>query len=124
MATLPQSHHWYDLTTHRRWEDFASFAVAILVLLAPMFIVEAYDPNIYIVTGAIAAVIGALALLETVSLYRWEEVLEFVAGICLIAAPFVLGYAGPLAIWHMVAGALVCALALLELWQDSHVQAK
>jgi hypothetical protein len=122
MATVHPSHHWYDLSIHRRWEDFASLAIAVLVLLAPMFIAETYDANVHIVTGAIAAFIGAIAMLETVSIARWEEVLELIAGICLFAAPFVLGYSGALATWHMVAGVLVACLAVLELWQDRRMQ--
>jgi hypothetical protein len=132
MATLPHTDihhtepgHWYDLTTHHRWEDIGSLAIAALVLLAPMFFAETaetYEPTVYLITGAIAAFIAAVAMLEAVSLSRWEEVLELIAGICLAGAPFVLGYGGPLATWHMAGGILVAILALLELWQDSRQQ--
>jgi hypothetical protein len=122
MATVHPRHPWFDLTIHHRWEDVGSLAIAVLVLIAPMFINEVYETNVYLITGGIAALIAALALLEMVSLTRWEEALELLFGVCLLAAPYVLGYAGILATWHMVAGALVCLLALLELWQDSRAQ--
>ena len=40
------------------------------------------------------------------------------AGLWLIASPYVLGYSGTLAIWHISLGGLVALLAALQLWQD------
>ena len=50
----------------------------------------------------------------------WEEVVNLLAGLSLIAAPFIVGYGGEgqLRVWHFILGALVAALAALELWQD------
>ena len=36
----------------------------------------------------------------------------------MMASPFVLDYAGMLRTWHIVLGAAVAVLAVLELWQD------
>ena len=54
------------------------------------------------------------------ALQRWEEVAEIVAGLWLIASPYVFGYSGDgtLRFWHVSLGALVVLLAALQLWQD------
>ena len=62
--------------------------------------------------------ITMLALLEIMSLQRWEEVLELACGLWVTASPILLGYGGSLRLCHFLLGGLVCALALLELWQD------
>jgi len=53
-----------------------------------------------------------------VSLRRWEETIETLCGVWLIASPFVFGYSGTLRSWHIALGVLVVLLAVLELWQD------
>jgi hypothetical protein len=73
---------------------------------------------IIISAGLAGIVITMLALLELMSLERWEEVLEFVAGAWVVVSPLVLGYGGVLGLSHFVLGAAVIMLALLELWQD------
>jgi hypothetical protein len=62
----------------------------------------------------------ALALLEHVSLQRWEEAGEIVLGLWLIVSPYSFGdaEAGTLRYWHFLFGAIVVVLAILELWQD------
>ena len=113
-----ETHHWYDLTTHRSWEDLASALLGLAVLLAPIVIDVTGNTLALISTGVTGVLIVALAMLENVSWRRWEEVLEALAGAWLIASPFVFGYGGAEAAFHMVAGALVVMLGALEFWQD------
>jgi hypothetical protein len=51
---------------------------------------------------------------------RWEESLEAVCGLWLIAPPFIFGYAdaGTVRYWHFALGIAVVLLAVLELRQD------
>ncbi|GIL02156.1 MAG: hypothetical protein BroJett030_20550 [Alphaproteobacteria bacterium] len=121
MATT-HPHAWYDLTRHRRWEDITSLAIGVLVIISPLFIGEAHEAAVYVSAGLAGCMIAALALLEMVSLRRWEEVLEIGFGAWLVIAPFTLGYGGMTAAFHMVAGVLVIVLALLELWQDRRLE--
>ncbi|MFZ2102258.1 MAG: SPW repeat protein [Oricola sp.] len=112
------THHWYDLTTHRPWEDFVSAIIGAAVILAPI-VIEVTDSTWALVSiGATGTLIVALAMLENVSWRRWEEMLEALAGAWLIASPFVFGYGGMEATFHIVAGALVMFLGALEYWQD------
>lgn len=117
MATLHQR-TWFSLGQHRRWEDLASLAIGLVVLLAPMVIKETHTVAVYVSAGLAACLIAALAMLEMVSLRRWEEIFEMICGLWLVIAPYVLGYGGATATLHIVAGAAVIVLAVLEYWQD------
>ncbi|MGO4838094.1 SPW repeat protein [Rhizobiaceae sp. 2RAB30] len=41
-----------------------------------------------------------------------------ICGAWMVIQPFVLRYGGTLRTWHIVLGAVVALLALLEIWQD------
>ncbi len=109
-------HSW--ITEHRRWEDFLSAAIGVLVVLSPSLAAGSAATVVTISTGFVGVMIVALAMLELMSLQRWEEVLELICGAWVIASPFVLNYGGQLRVWHFVLGGVVVALALLELAQD------
>ncbi len=68
--------------------------------------------------GLFGVLIAGLAMLELMSLQRWEEILELACGGWIIASPFVFQYSGDLRMIHMILGAVVMVLALFELWQD------
>jgi hypothetical protein len=68
--------------------------------------------------GLFGVLIAGLAMLELMSLQRWEEILELACGGWIIASPLVFQYSGDPSIIHMILGAAVMVLALFELWQD------
>lgn len=109
-------HSW--LTEHRNWEDFLSAAAGVVIVVSPALAGNGTDPAIVLSCGLVGVIIAMVAMLELISLQRWEEYLELACGVWVILAPALLGYDGMLRIWHFVLGALVVALALLELWQD------
>ena len=109
-------HNWF--TEHRGWEDFGSAGLGILILLSPILAGTETATVVFISAGLIGVVITMLALLEILSLQRWEEVLELLCGLWVIVSPLVFNYGGTLRLAHFVLGALVVLLALLELWQD------
>ena len=109
------------LDTHRTWEDWCGMLLGVLIVLSPWFPTE---PNhgldaersfVILNTFTVGILVFGLAQLEYVALQRWEEVAEIVAGLWLIASPYVLGYAGQgmLGIWHVSLGGLVVVLAAL-----------
>jgi hypothetical protein len=83
-------------------------------------IIEAERRFVVLNTLTIGLLIFALAQLEYVALQRWEEVAEILAGLWLIASPYLFGYSGEglLRFWHSSLGGLVVLLAALQLWQD------
>jgi uncharacterized membrane protein len=107
-------HSW--ITEHRGWEDFCSALFGGLIILSPIVV----DTTTMVTAnaGLIGILIVGLALVEYMSLQRWEEVLELVCGGWIIASPFVLQYGNDLRLIHMVLGGGVVILALFELWQD------
>lgn len=118
MAALMKS-HWYDLSTHHRWEDVITMILGAIVVVSPVLAGGSESMAIGLSTGLAGILIVAMGFLETVNLRRWEEWVQLLCGAWLVAAPFLLGYAGTLRTVHMVIGAIVGILALLELWQDS-----
>ena len=104
-----QGRHW--LAQHRGWED-------VLIVLSPAL--AGAEASVALITsaGLAGVIITMLALLELMSLERWEEILELVAGLWVVLSPLVFGYGGTLRVAHYLLGGLVAALALFELWQD------
>jgi uncharacterized membrane protein len=106
---------------HRRWEDIALMVLGLIILVSPMFSFfgdAGGNTTVIGVTALVGAAIIVLGGLEQLSLRRWEEYLLFIGGIWMVISPFVLGYGGTLRTWHIVLGAAVALLALLEIWQD------
>lgn len=105
------------LSTHRTWEDWLGIALALSIAMAP-WILDETSHRASIVNAAVAGlVILLLAEIDLVSTRRWAEYVQLAAGAWVAASPAVLGYGGSLRAWHVAAGVLVAALAVLELWQ-------
>ena len=107
---------WF--TRHRSWEDYCSAGLGVLVVLSPILAAQDVGTAIAVSTGLTGILIAMVALMELLEFQRWEEVVELACGAWLAAAPFVLAYGGALRLSHVLLGAAVMALALLELWQD------
>ena len=105
---------------HRSWEDWVGMLLGVLIGLLPWLAGQRDDPVVLSNAIMLGMLVFALAELEYLSLQRWEETGELALGLGVIASPFVFGYAnaGRLSNWHFILGAIVVALALLELWQD------
>ena len=105
---------------HRNWEDWLSMALGVVIGLSPWLAGEQGQSAVNWNAVVLGAVVVALGALELSGLQRWEEALEMLSGLWLVASPFVFGYAGTgsLRIWHFVLGAVVVLLAALEQWQD------
>lgn len=107
------------LLQHRRWQDIVLMVLGAAILVSPMF-GDTTSNTVMVVTVALAgAAILILGGVEQLFLRRWEEFLAFLCGAWVLLAPFVLEYGGPLRMWHIGLGAVVAALAVLELWQDN-----
>jgi SPW repeat len=106
------------LHEHKSWEDWAVFALGGALLLSPVFDGIALSPlaiaNVVVVGFAVMAV----AVSELMLAERWDARVTLALGVWMILAPYLLGYAGKLGIWHGVIGALIALLAAYELWQD------
>lgn len=103
---------------HHTWEDWIGMVLGVLIGLSPWFAGQT-DQLPMLNAFAVGAVVLLLAEMELVDLHRWEESLELLCGVWLIASPFMFGYVETtLAIWHFALGGIVAVLAVIELWQD------
>ena len=105
---------------HYGWEDCASMALGALIVLTSWLVGDGGSQPVATNATIVGILVLALGASEVVDLRRWEESLEAVCGLWLIASPFVFGYAdgGTLRYWHFVLGIAVVLLAVLELRQD------
>ena len=94
--------------------------LGVVIGLSPWFFDEPTVTAVLLNSGLTGLAVLSLAHLEIVRLRRWEEVAQLACGLWLSASPFIFEYAhqNHLRFWHWVLGAIVSALALLELWQD------
>jgi len=107
-------HSWF--TEHRGWEDFCSALFGGLIILSP--VIDGTNTVITANAGIFGVLIVGLALVEYMSLERWEEILELACGGWIMASPFVMQYGDSLRLIHLILGGGVVFLALYELWQD------
>jgi hypothetical protein len=105
---------------HYLWEDCVSMSLGGLIVLTSWIVGEVGSQAVAINATIIGILVLVLGASEFLDLHRWEEGLEAVCGLWLIASPFIFGYAdaGSLRYWHFVLGAAVLLLAALELRQD------
>jgi hypothetical protein len=103
---------------HREWEDWFGMLLGVVIGTSPWLVAEIFGQAIVLNTMIVGALVLVLALLQLSSLQRWEEGVEILCGLWLIAAPFTFGYGGALRTWHIVLGALVAVTGALELYQD------
>jgi hypothetical protein len=105
---------------HYVWEDCVSMGLGALIVLTSWLGNDVVNQTVAANATIVGILVLALGASEVVDLRRWEESLEAVCGLWLIASPFIFGYAdaGTLRYWHFILGIAVVLLAALELRQD------
>ena len=104
------------LSFPKQWEDWASWILGIWLVLSPWALFFEYEPT----AVRNAVVLGLLIILMEVvelSVFRdWEEWINIILGIWLVASPWALAIASRAARWNfIVVGALVLVLAVHEI---------
>ncbi len=112
-------------STTARWQEWASFTLALWLAMSPW--VLGYADTHAAATGNAAFMGVALALASHFQVSmdgRSAEWLNFAAGLWLVAAPFVLGFAGaPLPTVNCIAvGTMVTLLASSALSLDKEIE--
>jgi hypothetical protein len=107
-------------STHRPWEDWISMAFGLLIVISPWLAQEFGSQFVVLNAVVIGLLVISLAGMELMVLRASEEWLELACGLWLIISPWLFGYsqASSLMTMHIVFGAFVAALAILELRQD------
>ena len=108
------------LKTHRTWQDGMGLLFGMTIGLSPYVAAEVSNIPAVLNAAFSGLAILIIAQLELVRLRRWEEALELMLGLWVVASPFVFGYAGSggLRAAHWILGGCVAVIGGLELWQD------
>jgi hypothetical protein len=106
----------------RSVQDWINLICGVLLFLSPWALGFAGDPlaaRTAWVGGIVIAVMGIAALVQFA---EWEDWIALVAGVLMIIAPWVLGFASvPYALWACVVLGIVVALASVsEIWIVHH----
>ena len=102
-------------TPPRQWEDWVSWGLGFWLLIAPWtlrFDLEPAATHAAVITGVLLILVEAI----TLSAFRaWEEWLNVILGLWLIAAPWVIAASGAAATNFIIVGLVVLALAIYEM---------
>lgn len=103
-------------------QDWANLGLAMLLFISPWVLGFSTERDPAVNAWISAVVIGALAVGALGAFREWEEWLNLLAGIWVVAAPWVLGFTAiTYAMWaHVVLGLLVAAAAAWEIWEVRH----
>lgn len=109
-----------QFTPPRQWQDWCSWGLGIWLCISPWalrFDLQPSPTRAAVITGCLLILTEAV----TLSVFRaWEEWINVVLGVWLIAVPWLLSVASMAAtVNFVVAGALVAALALNEMRQGA-----
>lgn len=102
-------------TPPSQWEDWCSWGLGIWLCIAPWalrFDLAPAATRASVITGVLLILVEAV----TLSAFRaWEEWLNVVLGLWLIAAPWIVASTGAATVNFIVVGVLVLALAVYEM---------
>jgi len=103
-------------------QDWINVVLAGCLFLAPWVLGFAEERYAAWNAWISAVVIAALAIGALSAFQEWEEWLNLVAGIWVVVAPWVLGFAAVVAaMWtHVILGLLIAAAAAWEIWEVRH----
>ena len=91
------------------WAQLASLGIGLWLIVAPAVLdYGGIGATTHRIAGPIAAAVATIAMAEVVRGLRW---LNLVTGLCVAAAPSVLGFVGAAAVNSATAGALLMLVA-------------
>lgn len=110
----------FDNSTHQHWEDWASFGLGCLILIAPWLTGNSDSQYPVLNALTVGMVVVSVSVLELSALQRWEEWIEAATGTWFAASAWALNFSDlySLAVLQVLLGGAVAILAFAELWQD------
>lgn len=105
--------------------DWANAVLALCVFLSPWVIGFAADATPSWNAWIVGFMLGALTVATISAFAEWEEWVDLVLGLWLVASPWLLGFTANMnAMWtSVVLGLLVAAVSLWAVWDIHHPQA-
>jgi SPW repeat len=108
--------------TGTRFQDYANFVLGVLLFISPWAL--GYSDNEMAArtawTGGL--IIGVLSFAAIIKFAEWEEWVNLLVGLAVMASPYVLGFGNVMhaVLAHYVIGVLVVLAAATELWAVHH----
>jgi hypothetical protein len=102
----------------KAWQDWATLLIGVWLCASP-WVLQLGDPSATqnLVAVGFLVIIGELFTFYTLRI--WEEWINIVLGVWLVASSWVLGISTPAAIADaVIMGLLLLALGLYEMWDD------
>lgn len=100
--------------------DVLNLILGALLFISPWAFAFTAGPQSQnaVISGIVIAVLSIAAL---AAFAQWEEWLNLIVGLWVVASPWLLGFTDTTAMWvHVVIGAIVAAIAAVELWMTNH----
>ena len=109
-------------TEDRKPQDWANLVLAVILFISPWVIGFVGDVMPTRNAWIVAAVLALVASAALSAFAEWEEWVNLVLGVWLMAAPWVLGFTGNFnAFWtHTVLGVLTAAVSAWAVWDYRH----
>lgn len=112
-----------DEWSSRKLCDVINLGLGIVLFFSPWEFGLAVGPQ-WQTASVVGIIIGVLSIAALAAFAVWEEWLNLVAGLALMASPWLLGFQDSDAMTIDVAiGVVVAALAAFEVWAVRHSQA-
>lgn len=111
---------------NRHFQDWITLLVGILLVIAPFMLTDVAPEGTgttplvanFVASGAAAIILALAALL---AFRQWEEWLDVVLGLWLIASPWVIGFTyAPGAVWTaVIAGVLIAGMGAWTTYEEN-----
>jgi len=95
--------------------DVANLILGAILLASPWMFAFADGPQTQNAIGS-GAIIVLLSIAALAAFAFWEEWLNLIVGLWVLASPWVLGFVGTAMTVHVTIGILVAVLAAVEIW--------
>lgn len=112
----------YSLSENRTAQDWVNLVLAVCLFISPWVVGFMADTIPTWNAWIVGVVVGILALATLSAFAEWEEWINLLLGLWLVAAPWVLGFATVMnAMWtHVIMGVLIAGFAAWAIWGHRH----
>lgn len=106
----------------QHWQDWLTLVLGIWLFISPWVLHYVTIPMAMGVALVVGAMLFVVSLISRFAFHVAEEVIDVILGLCLIASPYVLGYAVASIPTNnaIVVGILVTLASLLSVWDWGH----
>lgn len=108
--------------TGTRFQDYANFVLGVLLFISPWALGYSDHEMAARTAWSGGLIIGILSFAAIIKFAEWEEWINLLVGLAVMASPYVIGFGNVMhaVLAHYVIGVLVVLAAATELWAVHH----